>query len=467
MSGRTRRAAKRRQAAKRAANVMLAKKQTHTRQIKVTPVQHERDGKKLSGFDKSRNVKIEFDVLTPEILDNVPENISATPEERIEFYTQFAAEFEAAKEQKLDASTVTLDIPWNMLDFGEEFGRERRCDLNNVARIVNNFDDHKYAAPRVVVMPVYDNRNILVDVKFFVTDGWHRRTVKLELIYRGNPDALFDPDTVAGIQCCASPVATIQEAAECFVAQNSPTEKRTMVKSDNWRARVVARDQKVIEVVNLARKYGFNAESPVNKTKAWPHFTSGDILLRMMFEFPDIGVDVVDRVLALLSNEKCVGVFGRKRALEAQFVGALCHFIAIFERPGLVHDIGIVHMLAQEDIIDKVKDVADKMSQDNMRLELNGTGGWSREENKRYLSGAAAFSIIYSRYVPPPNSKSGFWSKCPSTLRKLRHVAAAISDPIERESYIANLQGQLMSRGFAAQWPKYSAAALRQKRITR
>lgn len=422
---------------------------------------------RLVGFDKTQGVKVEFAALTPDVINAVPAELAADAKARIRLYNRIMHEYDTAQQQQYDASAVDQHVPWNMLDFNEDFGREKRCDLNHVAKIVNNFVDHKYAVPRVVMMPVRDKSGEIIDVKFWVADGWHRRTVKIELMYRDNPEALRDTSNPLTIQCSITPVKNVQEAAQCFASQNAPTERRTMVKSDNWRARVIARDADVVSVVNLARKHGFNAESPVNKNKQWPYFTSGDILLRMMFEFPDIGVDVVDRVLGLLSDENNIGVFGKKKALDANFVGGLCHFIAIFERPGFAHALGVEYMLRQEGILDKVKDITDSMSQEEQRRELPEKcfGCWSREENKRYLSRAAAFSVIYSRYVPPPNSKSGFWSKCPSNLRKLRHVSVAIDDPIERESYIANLQSQLASRGHLPHWPKYSTVST--KSLTR
>jgi hypothetical protein len=422
---------------------------------------------RLVGFDKKQSVKIEFEVLTPDIINAVPAALAADAKTRVRLYNRIMHEYNTAQQQQYDASAVNYHVPWNMLDFNEEFGREKRCDLNHVAKIVNNFVDHKYAIPRVVMMPIRDKNGEITDVKFWVADGWHRRTAKIELMYRENPTALRDSSDPITLQCSITPVKNVQEAAQCFASQNAPSERRTMVQSDNWRARVIARDTEVITVVNLARKHGFNAESPVNKNKQWPYFTSGDILLRMMFEFSDIGVDVVERVLGLLSDANNIGVFGKKQALDANFVGGLCHFIAIFERPGFAHALGVEYMLRQEGILDKVKDVTDSMSKEEQRRELPEKcfGSWSREENKRYLSRAAAFSVIYCRYVPPPNSKSGFWSKCPSNLRKLRHVSVAIDDPIERESYIANLQAQLASRGHLPIWPKYSTAST--KSLTR
>lgn len=411
----------------------------------------------LSGFDQTRCVKVFFSVLTAEIVDGVPVEFTATPETRINLYRQITDAYETAQRTNADASVVDFHVPWNMLDFPKKYGRTKKCDLNHVAKIVNNFADHKYAVPRVVMMPIYNKRNELVDVKFWVSDGWHRRTVKIEIIYRDDPASLSPENEPATIQCSITPVKTIQEAAQCFAAQNSPKERRTMDKADNWRARVVAGEPGVMAVVNMARKHGFNAESPSDKYKNWPYFTSGDILLRMMFEFSDVGEDVVDRALSLLSDEKNIGVYGKKKALDANFFGGLCLFIAIFERPGFAHALGIEYMLQQEGIIDKIKDITDSMSQEDQRRELPEKffGGWSREENKRYLSRAAAFSVLYSRYVPVPNSRTGFWSKCPSALRKLRHVAATIEDIVDRDSYIAKLQGQLASRGHDAAWPKY------------
>lgn len=238
----------------------------------------------LVGFDKIKKIKVEFGALYPEMLDCVPVKLCSTPQQRIRIYKQIMANFRQNKSEHEDASGTEQYIPWNMIDFPEEFGRQNRCDLDTVARIFNNFTDHQYHVPRVAMLPVFDANGKITNVRFLMSDGWHRRAAKLEIAYRDNPDGLRQIDNPFQLQCFVTPVKNIEEAAQCFSAQNSPKHRRTMVNCDNWRARVVAKDEAAMAVVALANKYGLNAESPPNKTTHWPYFTSGDIIERMMFE---------------------------------------------------------------------------------------------------------------------------------------------------------------------------------------
>lgn len=403
---------------------------------------------KLVGKHKKTGRVVEFHALYPEMLENVPVNLRASAADRIRKYREIVA---AIRVSTAHVAGVSIEIPWTMLDFGEEYGREEHVDLDQVAYLTVDWRDENFHNLRVTALPIYDAAGKIVDVRFDVGDGWHRRTTLLERIYAKNPNGLRTTKAAAELPCFVTPVDSVAAAAGSFSAQNSPKEKKNIKNSDVWRARVVAKDVNAMAVVTLAAKYGFNAESLPRK-RGWPFFCSGQALERMMFEFSNIGPSVVARVLDLLSKKNCIGVYNNKRALESGFIGGLCHFIALFEVPGYAHAAGIEQMLAIPNVIDLIKTQLSNMSNNDKQTLLPVAVSWGREENSRYNGYAAAIARVYQFLVPEPNSKKSHWAKCPSELRRLMHDAPKISDKVSRKNFIAQLQTKLEKRKKFAHW---------------
>lgn len=415
---------------------------------KTKPVAAEKKVSKLRGRARSLDTTVEFNAIHPGMLEDVPTDLKATNSARVKMGRQVFAAYAAGKKVGGDNSSITVALPWNMLDFPVGIGRTKRCNLDNVANIVGNFVDSMYAVPRVAALPIYDDNGRLTTVMFIVGDGWHRRTAKLELYYSKNPDGLRQVTRdVFALQCEITPVASIADAAMMFAAKNSTKYAKPVKGADDWRPRVVAgdKDPRAQAVVRLAAKYGFDATAPANN-KAWPCFTSGATMENLMFELRSIGGAAVERTLTLLSNKQLLGVWGQKSALSSQVFGGLCYFVAMFERTGFAHAAGLEHIMKLEDFCDKIQNNAKLLSAANVKEIIPNCASLGREENKRYLLHAAAIAELYKHYVPAPKARGGFWRKCPAELRALMHDAPKISDPITRNNYVANLQTKLAAK---------------------
>lgn len=402
---------------------------------------------KLIGRHKKTGAVVEFQALYPEMLDNVPAKLRAGATERLRKYREIMS---AIRTNGSAVAGASVNIPWTMLDFGDEYGREIRVDLNHVATLKTDWRDGNFHNIRVVMLPIYAGSKI-VDVRFDVTDGWHRRTTLLERIYSANPGGLLVSKRAASVPCFVTLAATVSDAAGSFSAQNSPSGRKSMLNPDVWRARVVAKDSRALAVVSLASDYGFNAEA-LPQRRGWPFFRNGQVIERMMFEFPNIGPDVVARALDLMSKKHCVGVYNKTASMRSEFFGGLCHFIAMFEVPGYAHAIGVEQMLSVPNVIDLVQTQYKNMSDNDKQALLPVKVSWAREENSRYSGMAAALARVYQFLVPEPNTKNSNWSKCPSELRRLMHDAPKISDKLQRHNFVAQLQNKLEKRKKFAYW---------------
>ena len=404
---------------------------------------------KLCGFARSLGTTVEFNAIHTGMVEDVPTDLKATNSARVKMGRQIFAAYAAGKKSGGDNSSITLELPWNMLDFPAGIGRAKHCNLNNVANIVGNFVDSMYAIPRVAALPIYDDNSRLISVMFIVGDGWHRRTAKLELYYSKNPDGLRQVTSdVFALQCEITPVTSMAEVAMMFSAKNSTKYAKPVKGADDWRPRVVAgdKDPQAQAVVRLAAKYGFDATSPANN-REWPCFTSGFAMEQAMFELSHIGVDAVERTLKLLSNKELIGVHGWKQALSSQIFGGLCHFVSVFERNGFAHAAGLEHIMRLENFCRKIMDAAGDLSDADIKKIIPECASLGRNENKRYLLHSASIAEVYKYYVPGPKvHRKVLWPECPAELRVLMHDAPKISNPLARNNFIADLQTKLAAK---------------------
>lgn len=394
-----------------------------------------------------------FVALYEEVLDGVPEKLSAKPAERITMYNRVIEAIGSAKKNNVaDTGSVVFDIPWTMLDFpADGVGREKRVDKGHVGFILTNYRAHGWAVPVVTMRPVYDDYGTLVTVLFEVTDGFHRRTVTLERAYADRPEDLQTGKNPVKITVSVSPVETTKETAESF-ADNNAAGKRPMARDDDWRNMYIAGAPEVVATVDLAADYGLDASAPIGR-RGWPR-CHGKIIMHMCnvdfgggaYQFPWMKESDVRHALRVITSPECVGVYKRTEAVNKQnFFAGLCHFIAYYHRPGYVHDIGLKHLLACPGIIDRALDIAEDMTPAIIRVEMPHVteAMLSRNESVRYHSVAAALRRLYLANVPPPKARHSVWSDCPPEVRQLFHVAPEISDPAERAKFIAQMNNKL------------------------
>jgi len=401
----------------------------------------------LRGIMRSPNFEgrvVVFNALYPEVLEEVPDNLRATAQAKIKFYNELVRTHQAAKKANEDCSSISMAIPWNMLDFCPEVGRDNpRCSLNNVANIVGNFRDNMYAIPRVAALPVLDKFGNIVDVRFLIADAWHRRTAKLELYYRDKPELLkqvkFD---VFKLQCGVTAVNTMAEVAQMFSSQNDPKLRKVVRSSCQWRPRAVAGalDPRAQTVIKLAAKHGFNANCEPN-AKSWNDIHNGATIENLIYKF--VGLEVVGRALSLLGDSELAGVYKNKKAIQGAVLGGLCVFIDRMETPGFAHDAGIRHMLSLVTFMSSLEAAVKTISKETIPLYIPDAGSLGRDENFRFMAMAAAMVRIYKLHVPEPKTRGGCWSKCPAQLRELMHAAPLIEDATKRNNFIADRQRKL------------------------
>lgn len=412
--------------------------------------------KLLRGVMRAPNfegVAVVFKALYPEMLGEVPDNLRASDNAKIKFYRELVRVQQAAKAAGKDCSAIGVDVPWNMLDFCPEVGREPRCDLGNVANIVGNFQDNMYANPRIAALPVLDSDGNITTVRFLIADAWHRRTAKLELYYRDKPELLRQvKHDVFALACEATPCATIGQVAQMFTAQNDPKLRKPVRSSNQWRPRAVAGalDPRAQTVIKVAAKYGFNAKCQPN-AKRWNDIHNGATIENLIYKF--VGQPVVERAFGLISDPTLVGVHKHKEALSGAVFGGLCVFIARMEEPGFAHDAGIRHLMTLPTFMSTLLAAADTMSKDTIPLYIPKAGSLSRDENKRFMAHAAAIVQMYKLHVPEPKTRGKFWAKCPAALRELMHVAPLIEDDVKRNNFVAERQRKLDD----AKYPCFSA----------
>lgn len=414
--------------------------------------------KRTSGF---------FVALTKDVLNDVPEHLSAPPAERIEMYNRvldaIAADKERCREENIaDTGKLEVAIPWTMLDFPKDgVGRAKQVDAGHVGHIVQNYDEGSYQVPVVVMRPIFDEDGELVTVVFEVTDGMHRTRVTLERAYASHPEDLLTGINPVKIRVGVSEVAQTQDTAKSFKNNNSDT--LTMVRSDDWRNMYIAKVPAVVDTVELAAEYGIDVSEPPN-LRGWPR-AHGKIIriMRNVTDdntpgvFPWIKEEDVRNALRFITDPTCTTVYRNQEAInKGMFFGGLCHFIAFYARPGYVHDVGMRRLLSAPNLISNCLDTANKLNVPLIKVEMpfltdqmfGGNPDRPRGENFRYLSVAAALKQFYVNQVPPPKSRSNNdgWLECPPELRQLFHNAPKIVDENERQHFIEELRAKITAK---------------------
>lgn len=445
----------------RRAMALATTEQWELRQKKVTvavvndKTSEEKMPRRLTWHNKRQGTSGTFSALYEEMLNDVPKELSATPKERIAMYERVKAAINTKRNNNLaDSGAVVVDIPWTMLDFPRDgVGREKRVDRGHVGHIVQNYHPGSWAVPVVTMRPVYDEHGTLETVLFEITDGQHRRCIALERAYADRPEDLHTGKNPVKITVSVSEVSSTRETAKSFTDNNAGG-KRPMAGTDNWRNMYVAGLPEVVAAVDLAAEYGLDASAPVSK-RGWPR-CHGKIIMHMCnitfgggpYEFPWIKEKDVRTALRMITDPECIGVYKNTDSVNKQnFFAGLCHFIAYYYRPGYVHDIGLKHLLAKSDIVERAVELSQNITPDIIQIEMPHVTRTtlSRDETRRYHSVAVALKRMYVAKVPPPKmrSKVDGWPDCPAELRQLFHVAPDIADSDARAKFIADLHKKL------------------------
>lgn len=411
--------------------------------------------RRLTWHNTKKGTSGTFIALYDEMIDDVPEELSASPAERIAMYERIKATLNSRRASNVaDSGAIIYDIPWTMLDFPRDgVGREKRVDRGHVGHIVQHYHASSWATPVVTMRPVYDANGALETVLFEITDGNHRRCIALERAYAERPDDLRTGKNPVKITVSVSEIASTQETAESFT-DNNAAGKRPMAGTDNWRNMYVAGLPEVVSTVKLAEEYGLDASAPVNK-RGWPR-CHGKIIMHMCnvtfgggpYAFPWLKEKDVRTALRFITDPDCVGVYKNTDAVNKQnFFAGLCHFIAYYYRPGYVHDIGLKHLLSRPDIVERSIELGKDITPAIIQVEMPHVTSamLSRDESLRYHRVALALKRLYVTKVPPPKMRSKIdgWPDCPAELRQLFHTAPEIVDDTKRAKFIADLQTKL------------------------
>jgi hypothetical protein len=274
----------------------------------------------------------------------------------------------------------------------------------------------------------------------------------LELKYAKFPERIRNPKFVTYIKAYCTIVETAAEVANSF-SDNNGRGTLPMARRDDWHNLIAANDPAALAAAKFAASYGLNAEAPPGK-RGWRYLPNGKIIDRMLngakngFSFSN--AEILGRALSLITNKECVGLYGKKDATTAKFIGGLCVFVALTEKRGFTHAAGIMYMLQRPDVLDRVREIVTRLSKEDIAKTLKPYSGDSAvpegEEATRYNTRAAALIRIYNEYVPQPKKKNGIWRECPSELRTLMHEAPAIRDELDRHNFIASQHATLDKR---------------------
>ena len=411
--------------------------------------------RRLTWHNTKKGTSGTFIALYEEMIDDVPEELSASPAERIAMYERIRAHINSRRAGNVaDSGSIVFDIPWTMLDFPRDgVGREKRVDRGHVGHIVQNYHPSSWATPVVTMRPVYGENGELETVLYEITDGNHRRCIALERAYSDRPDDLRTGKNPVKITVSVSEVSSTQETAESFTDNNAGG-VRPMAGTDNWRNMYVAGLPEVVATVKLAAEYGLDASAPVNK-RGWPR-CHGKIIMHMCnitfgggpYAFPWLKEKDVRTALRVITDPECVGVYKNTDAVNKQnFFAGLCHFIAYYYRPGYVHDIGLKHLLSRPDIVERSIELGKDITPAIIQVEMPHVTSamLARDESMRYHRVALALKRMYVTKVPPPKMRSKIdgWPDCPAELRQLFHTAPEIADDTKRAKLIADLQTKL------------------------
>lgn len=399
-----------------------------------------------------------FIALYEEVLDDVPEELQASPESRIAMYERIKSAMNARRASNvIDTGTITFEIPWTMLDFPKDgVGREKRVNRGHVGHIVQHYRAGSWAIPVVTMRPVHDADGNIETVLFEITDGFNRRCVALERGYSSRPEDLRTGKNPAKLEVSVSEVVSVRETAESFTDNNAGG-KLPMAGSDNWRNMCRAELPEVMATVRLAAEYGLDASAPIGK-RGWPR-CHGKIIMHMCnvnfgggpYAFPWLKEKDVRAALRMITNPDCIGVYKNTDAVNKQnFFAGLCHFIAYYYRPGYVHDVGLQHLLSRPDIVERSIEAGKDITPAIIQVEMpNVTSSMlARDESLRYHRVALALKRLYEAKVPPPKMRSKIdgWPDCPTELRQLFHVAPGIADEAKKAAFISEMSAKLNGR---------------------
>jgi hypothetical protein len=400
----------------------------------------------MSWTHKKRKLSGTFKVLSPAILNDVPEELRASAKVRMHFFRECVKALKALPKNVVNKGFVPALLPWNILYFlPGELGRETRFDAGHIGGIVADYHDNSANAVRVSMLPIYDEAGRQVDATFNVTNGWHSRCVALENGLQDNPSVLLNKANPVLVQVEVSLADSTIQIAEAFDDQNKGG-VRSMSPRDSWRNRYHSTKADAVYAVNLAAEYGLDASSPKYK-RGKNIFPNGSVVHKLI-NGSDNGLPLchethVRQAMELITNATCTGVVNNKRSLDQNFFGGLCHFISMLVTPGYAHVMGLKHVLARVNLHDRIAELVKGMSEAKVAQLLNvrsrkerSEANFSREENMRYLKKAAAIAELYRESVPEPHTKGGTWEECPPALRRLLWEAPEIDDADERRRFV-------------------------------
>lgn len=399
---------------------------------------------------KKKNKQVIFQVVNDSFRYGPPDELASTPAARVAMYHRCMELIEERQEDdNVVQGSTAVDIPWNMLTVHRKWGRAQVLNWDQVATLYTYYDVNELHNLRVVMRPTIDKNGDVVDVAFEITDGNHRRVTLIELRYRENPSEIAQLIQAFRLPCFVSVVEKVAEAAESFCSQNGRG-RLPMAHVDEWRGRVAANDSSAREVVRVCERYGFVADELVNDDtgklkRGWNVFRRGAKIVETMIA--EFGVDVVERVLQLAADPECVGL-RHKDFTSAQVFGGLCAFVAFFEKPGYVHNLGLREMFADRKLLDNIKVKSDALSESDIAVLLGRTPTMSfpKDERKRYLKNTALLVKYYSDFVPELHARGALWEKCPAQLRKLMHTVRAMANETDRSNAVAKWQRDLIEK---------------------
>lgn len=411
------------------------------------------DNATVAWTNKKRRISGIFKALTAAILQDVPDHMKAPVRARIQCFRDCQRALRQIPENAHRAGFAFGWVPWNMLEFPPGgCGREKRYDAGHIGGIIANYDEASSNAIRVAIWPIYED-GILVDVHFYVTNGWHSSRIMIEQEYGDNPADLHDMSRIVTLPVTFTVVESLAAVATSFSNQNKEG-VRPMATRDAWRNLFMSGDSNAVKAVGIAEEYGFDASAPVGK-RGKNVFWNGAIVDRCIrgaeYLLPFCDEIVVRRAMQFLANPQCAGLYDDSRSLKPAFFGGLCHVIAMFEQPGFVHETGLINMFSRFDFHKRISELHKKMSKVHIADTLNlrtkrDKMPLNRNENLRYLEYAGAMLELYRESVPMPNTKGGTWPECPAELRRLLWEAPEIDNPAERREFVAELQRTLPKR---------------------
>lgn len=276
----------------------------------------------FQNFDSARQGKLLFQRTT------------TTLAEKIELRDEIVMMLEDAQQEseRLEQrgikllDTPTYMIPINVLTVDDAWARSRLVDWNHVADIVMDFHPNSMTSPSVSIRSVYDERQELIDIIFSIPDGVHRTVSAQELGY-------------THIKANVKIVDTVREEAE--ISSDCNYGRRSHSITDILKNRLTSEEERLLALKELVEAHGFSLALRVG-TKPWPEIGAVPTLERIIKRY---GVDVLQRVFELLSNEQFTHWHGNAASLRADMIAGLALYVEEFERPGFIHSNMTAHML--------------------------------------------------------------------------------------------------------------------------